>query len=362
MSKNNKLITAADMYDVLDAPFKTEKDRIKYMSKAYKNMSIAKAFSVFYNIELSQETKANKSINTINVIEVGNVYTGTVKTFSKCEITFDVPGVKEEIVCRENFTSCMENVQQYLMENDNKLLFEVREKQRGVYVVSVINAYYRAWVNTIEKAIAQEDGIKVHIDELVKGGYLCHTNIWTLEKLTGKPYTSSVFIPGSHIVLNIEHNFEKWLGQDVIIVPQKFVEYRQDLKTGLTERSLVGSRKRVLQLEGIKYMYDIWEEAQTRAKLAELSNSQVTPVVYDGTVTGIINSNKKTGIFVELDGKYITGLMPMDAADLLDYRPGDSVKVVISEFEIQEGKEPFVTNKKKHIVKCNVRPVFAIAE
>jgi hypothetical protein len=103
MSKNNKLITAADMYDVLDAPFKTEKERIKYMSKAYKNMSIAKAFSVFYNIELSQETKANKSINTINVIEVGNVYTGTVKTFSKCEITFDVPGVKEEIVCRENF-------------------------------------------------------------------------------------------------------------------------------------------------------------------------------------------------------------------------------------------------------------------
>ena len=177
-----------------------------------------------------------------------------------------------------------------------------------------------------------------------------------------QPYTSSVFIPGSHIVLNIEHDFEKWLCQDVIIVPQKFVEYRQDLKTGLTERSLVGSRKRVLQLEGIKYMYEIWEEAQTRAKLAELSNSQVTPVVYDGTVTGIINSNKKTGIFVELDGKYITGLMPMDAADLLDYRPGDSVKVVISEFEIQEGKEPFVTNEKKHIVKCNVRPVFAIAE
>ena len=97
MSKNNKLITAADMYDVLDAPFKTEKERIKYMSKAYKNMSIAKAFSVFYNIELSQETKANKSINTINVIEVGNVYTGTVKTFSKCEITFDVPGVKEDV-------------------------------------------------------------------------------------------------------------------------------------------------------------------------------------------------------------------------------------------------------------------------
>jgi ribosomal protein S1 len=361
MSKNNKLLTAADVFDVLDCPFKNEKERIKYMSKAYKNMSIAKSFSIFYGVELSQETKQNKSINTINNIEVGNVYTGTVKTFTKNEITFDIPGVKEEIVCRENFSTCMENVQQYLLENDNKLLFEVREKQRGSYVVSVINAYYRAWVNIIEKSMVQEDGIKVHIDELVKGGYLCHTNIWTLEKLTGKPYTSSVFIPGSHIVLNIEHDFEKWLGQDVIIVPQKFVEYRKDLKTGLTERSLVGSRKRVLQLEGITHMYNIWEETQTRAKLAEMSNTEVTPVVYDGTVTGIINSNKKTGIFIELDGKYITGLMPMEPEDLLDYRPGDVVKVVITEFEVQEGKEPFVTNKKKHIVKCNVRPVFALA-
>jgi ribosomal protein S1 len=361
MSKNNKLLTAADVFDVLDCPFKNEKERIKYMSKAYKNMSIAKSFSIFYGVELSQETKQNKSINTINNIEVGNVYTGTVKTFTKNEITFDIPGVKEEIVCRENFSTCMENVQQYLLENDNKLLFEVREKQRGSYVVSVINAYYRAWVNIIEKSMVQEDGIKVHIDELVKCGYLCHTNIWTLEKLTGKPYTSSVFIPGSHIVLNIEHDFEKWLGQDVIIVPQKFVEYRKDLKTGLTERSLVGSRKRVLQLEGITHMYNIWEETQTRAKLAEMSNTEVTPVVYDGTVTGIINSNKKTGIFIELDGKYITGLMPMEPEDLLDYRPGDAVKVVITEFEVQEGKEPFVTNKKKHIVKCNVRPVFALA-
>ena len=34
--------------------------------------------------------------------------------------------------------------------------------------------------------------------------------------------------------------------------------------------------------------------------------------------------------------------MPVDAIDLLDYKPGDKVKVKISEFEIQEGKDPFV--------------------
>ena len=33
----------------------------------------------------------------------------------------------------------------------------------------------------------------------------------------------------------IERDFEKWIGQDVVIVPQKFVEFRKDIRTGETE-------------------------------------------------------------------------------------------------------------------------------
>ena len=109
-------------------------------------------------------------------------------------------------------------------------------------------------------------------------------------------------------------------------------------------------------------MFDLWNDFETKKKLASLANvDEVKSDVYAGTVTGIINSNKKTGIFVELDGKYITGLMPMDVVDLLDYKPGDSVNVRISEFEVQEGKDPFVLNKKNQVIKCNVRPVFELA-
>jgi len=356
--QKEKLITAKDVFDVLDSPFKNDRERIKYTSRAYKNMSIAKAFAVYYGVELSNEIKSDRSINTVNNIEIGKVYTGVVRSISKSGIVFDVPGVKEEIISKENFASCLENVQQYLLTHDNKLLFEVREKNRGQFVVSVINAYYKAWVNMIEKAIDREDAIQVHIDELVKGGYVCHTAITPLEQLTGKNYTSSVFVPGSHIVLNIEHDFEKWVGEDIMIVPQKFVEFRVDNKTKLVENSLVGSRKRVLQIMGTKNMYDIWEDYETTRKLAELSGKEVKGAALDGTVTGIINSNKKTGIFVELDGKYITGLMPVDPIDLLDYKPGDKLKVRITEFEIQEGKDPFVFNRKKQVVKANVRPVF----
>ena len=358
---NSKLLTNADVYDVLESPFADEKDRIKYISKHYGNMSIAKAFSVYYGIE-DIDVKGNRNVNTVNTIELGKIYTGTVKEFTKSIMTFDIPGVKEELICKEPFATCIDSIRNYLLTHDNKLMFEVREFDHGKYYVSVINAYYKSWFNMIQKAIEHEDGINVHIDELVKGGYVCHTNITTLCELTGKNYTSSVFIPGSHIVLNIERDFEKWIGQDVMIVPQKFVEFKKDIKTGMTENSLVGSRKRVLQILGMKNMFDIWNDVETKKKLASIANkTEVKSDVYEGTVTGIINSNKKTGIFIELNGKYITGLMPIDSSELLDYRPGDDISVRISEFEIQEGKEPFVINKKNQIVKCNVRPVFELA-
>lgn len=369
MVKTQKLITAADNFDILDMPFKNERERIKYMSKAYKGMSISKAFAVYYGMEVAKEIQYNKTVNNIINIEVGKIYTGSVISIDKTGIVFDMPGIKEEIICRESFGSCLENVEAYLATHDNKLMFEIREHKNSQYVVSVLNAYYKSWVNMINKAIDHEDTINVHIDNLVQGGYVCHTDITPLCELTGKKYTSSVFIPGSHIVLNIETDFEKWIGEDVVIVPQKFVEFRRDIRTGLIENSLVGSRKRVLQVIGMQNTYNIWEEAETRRKLLEMSSGKedtekkyLDGMYYEGTVTGIINSNKKTGIFVELNGKYITGLMPLDATELLDYRPGDVIMVGIKEFEVQEGKEPFVLNKRGNVVKCNTRMVFKPAK
>lgn len=359
-NKNTKnLLTYSDIYGDNEFPmFKTDKERINYMKKAYGNMSIAKSFSIFYGIEVSPETKQNKQINNVVTIELGQVYSGVVKSFDKNGIVFELPGVKEPIISKENFNDCAAEVNAFLTTHGNKLLFEVREHKNNQYIVSVISAYYKNWFNTINKAIQYEQGIKVHIDSLVKGGYICHTNITTLCQLTGKNYTHSVFIPGSHIVLNIERDFEKWIGQEVMIVPQKFVEFKKDFKTGYVENSLVGSRKKVLQIYGMNNIHEIYN----KYVLAK-TNDNVTykPEIYDGIVTGIINSNNKTGIFIELNDKYITGLMPIDASDLLDYKPGDPVKVKISEFEIQEGRDPFIYNKKGILLKSNVRPVFELA-
>ena len=70
----------------------------------------------------------------------------------------------------------------------------------------------------------------------------------------------------------------------------------------------------------------------------------------------------KEAELAELNDKYITGLMPIDSMDLLDYKPGDQIKVQVKEFEIQEGKEPFVLNKRGQVTNCNTRCVFEIAQ
>lgn len=360
----SKLLKYADLEGDIFSGFKNDRERIKYMKKAYGHMSLAKSFSVFYGEEISQETKNNPVINNIVNIELGKVYLGEVESFNKTNMTFTIPGVKEELYSNENFTTCYDQIQAYLATHDNKLAFEIREKRDNKYYVSVIQGYYKLWANKIMKNIERQQSINVHIDDLVKGGYICHTDIDDLNTLTGRKYTHSVFIPGSQIVLNIEHDFEKWIGEDIDIIPQKFVDFKT-IGYGpskLVEKSLVGSRKLVLQIQGTKNLYDIYNDTEIKKKLQDSGkNVSYEETIYDGTVTGIINSSKKTGAFVELDGKYITGLMPVDSFDILNYKAGDKIKVKIKEFEIQDGKDAFVTNKKGIVIKCNTRPVFELA-
>lgn len=348
-----KLLVAKDLDDA--AVFTKERDRIRYMSNNYGQMSIGESFKKFYELD---EDLDNVSVSAVDVpdFELGNCYIAEVKEIDKHGITFDMPGIKDEIICKENFNGCMDHVQNYLLNHDNRLLFEVRSHEKGKYIVSVINGMYKLWKHAIEESIYKKNAIEVHIDSLTKGGYLCHTSISTLKELTGKDYTHSVFIPGSAIVLNIENDFERWIDEDVLIIPQKFVEFRTNYREGVVENSLVGSRKLLLQMKGNIHLFEIYN----RYLLTKSENFKVEPESLQGHVTGIINSGKKTGVFVELDGMYITGLMPVDKMDLMNFKPGDAVTVYPMDFEIKEGQEPFVTNKKGDIIRCNTRVVFGL--
>lgn len=352
INQGRGLVTAQMLEDSFSNPFKNDRERLKYMKQNYGHLSITEAFGAFYGKDLPKELKKNKKINNPVNITLGEVYKGNVLSLNKTDIRFEVPGCKDEIICKEDFSDCQDAIRNYLLNHNNELLFYTREKTDGKWYVSIYEAYYKAWQKIIEKAMEQKNSIMVHIDSLVKGGYMCHTNIWTISELTGKLYTSAVFIPGSNIVLNIENDFTKWLDQDVEVIPQKFTKFRSFGKPA--ENSLMASRKMVLKIHGMKNMYDIYQ----KAKLVDNPYIKYTPETFVGKVTGIINSNKKTGVFLEIEDKYITGLMPVDSSRLLNYKPGDYVTVVIKEFECIEGQDPFVIDRNNILRKCNVRPVF----
>lgn len=360
MSNKPKVVYGTlDNIDVF-TEWKTERERIKMNSIKYKKKNIVEAFTDFYGADVinsNLDKKSIKSISTFNILEVGKVYHGTVKCINKDGIEFDVLGVKESVRSTENFSDCIDSINRYLEKHHNQLFFEVREIKKNEINVSVANGYYKRWVEHLDVVRNNGDAIKVHIDSLTQGGYLCHCIIPELCELTNKEYTSSVFIPGSQIVLNIEKNFEKWVGEEVLVVPKNFVQFRPVDINGrqFTENSLVGSRKEVLQILGMQNLYQLW----ITYALAQKDNVSWTPEVLDGVVTGIICSNKNQGVFVELDGKYITGLLPTQK--YIKYKQGDPIKVKIKAFETQEGKRAFEANKKGRLVKSNTRVVFELA-
>lgn len=357
----NKITKTQAEDDVFASSFLEGQNKIKVLSKEYKDLTLQQAFAVYYGYETPGEVDRKEIIMTLpKTIKVGETYCGELDEVSPRYITFKLPGIKEEIVCKENFNDCLVNIQNYTLTHDNKLLFEVRQKVDNKYIVSISQAYYKKWQKSINKAIKDENGITVHIDTLVHGGFVCHTPINDLVELTGRNYTHTVFIPGSQIVLNIEHDFEQWIDQDVMIVPQKFTVFKENYKTGETENSLVGSRKRVLEIEGMVNIFNIYNDWYAHQALDNTGSDWVSES-YPGTVTGVINSKNKTGVFVELTNLSITGLAEIDASDLLDYKPGTQVNVRIKKFDVKEGYDPFIVNKKtSKIVRANVRPVFEI--
>ena len=338
--------------------FKSEKNRISYISNAFGNLSIADAFAKYYNKKKSKDV--SPAVNNVITMEVGQVYLGNIKDLEKGNITFELPGVNEEIICNENLNAHLDALRNYALNHNNTMYFEVREITNDRIYVSVLNGYYKLWEYKVISQGQQRLPIKVHINNLIKGGYSCSTKIDELNNLLGTDnYICNVFIPGSHIILNIETDFEKWLDEDVYIIPDKFIDFKVDKFNNQVEKSLIGSRKKYLQFKGEESIYKLYQQHQL---IQKLSGSQ-SDIKLEGKVTGIINSTNKTGVFIEIPDMYITGLMPLEnSIDLVNYRPGNEISVKIKEFEVQEGQQPFVMNKDgKTINKCNTRIVFDVA-
>ena len=341
--------------------FKTERERIKFYSQKYKNTSISDAFNDVYNVKLKSDVP---DIECQATLKVGQVINAKIQSISKGNVTFDSISIKEPLICRTNLYR-FKKFQDYLPLQPVDL--KVIEKTDRGYIVDPMLPIFEGWLNpilkdpTIQYDIKEPNLVYVENLHLVAGGFLGKVQVECLSEFVGEPQYIEAFIPGSQIVLNIESNFERWIGKTV---PAFVTNYIQ--KPGIGKgMSLICSTKQYLKYLGDLEKIDIFKAWSDAGPIWD----KITELRFEGVVTGVINSAKKCGVFVEIPQHYITGMLSMKPEDLVNYKPGQKVTVKITGFEeemvwnkvVQQMQHaiPYVIENNK-LRECSLKPILEL--
>lgn len=343
--------------------FNSDAERIKEYSKRYKNMSIVEAFEHAYGITIGQVKEVVN--DTPSEIKVGDEIMLNILSITKNHVEFDAANYKAQIASSVNLHK-YDRFKHNLPTDPVKVLVMDVQKDRVTVdpLAPVINDFLNPILRdkNIQKVIGAPRTVKVKNLQLTKGGFTGKAVLPAVSKFVGEEYTVDVFIPGSQIVLNITDNFEQFIGKEVDAF---IINYMT--KPGSNALSLVASAKELIKFRGECTLIDMFKSWCEEGQLwKETENS-----VFDGRVTGVINSSKKCGVFVELPGLNMTGLVPVEASELVNYKADSPVKVKITGFD-EEKKYNSITKQMEHVdpyiiedgclVRCNLKPVLTFAE
>ena len=337
--------------------FKTEKERIRAYSKRYANMSISEAMC-----GIKEET--------INIPQLP--VTPVVNGIYKARITkhgdyVSVHGLsaKEQVICRNNLKRYT-NMEMTDREIDVKVV--AIDKLRQTITIDVLQPLFENWINsimedkTIQYNVKAPKVVSVSNLRLGNGGFIGKAEIQAISELIGEPYYVDAFIPGSQIVLNIENDFNRWNGATV----DTFVAGYTTRPDSVNQMSLICSRKALLNFSGNLTKIELYGDYCSQGKKWKA----FTKSSFVGTVTGVINSSKKCGVFVELPLFNITGMINMEPERLVEFKAGDEVSVRITDFEQMLEYDPSTGNmvhqepykiENNCLKSCILKPVLELA-
>jgi ribosomal protein S1 len=343
--------------------FSSDSKRIKAYSKRYKELSIVEAFEKAYDMSIG---KVKSLVNDVpSEIKVGDELMFRIQSITKNHIEFDTANHKSQIV------SCV-NLHKYNRFKHNLPLDPVKVHVMSVTkdkvvvdsLAPVINDYLTPILENknVQKVIGKPMSVRVKNLQLTKGGFTGKAVLPTVSEFVGEEYTVDVFIPGSQIVLNITDNFEKFVGGEVDAF---IINYMT--KPGSNALSLIASAKELIKFRGeckLIELFNAWcEDSQLWKTFSQTS--------VEGRVTGVINSSNKCGVFVEIPSLDMTGLVPVDADKLVNYKVNSTVNVKITDFDEEKKFNP-ITKQMEHVepyiiedgclVRCNIKPVLTFAE
>lgn len=337
--------------------FKTEKERIRAYSKRYANVSISEAMC-----GINEET--------INIPQLP--VTPVVNGIYKARITkhgdyVSVHGLsaKEQVICRNNLKRYT-NMEMTDREIDVKVV--AIDKLRQTITIDVLQPLFENWINsimedkTIQYNVKAPKIVSVSNLRLGNGGFIGKAEIQAISEFIGEPYYVDAFIPGSQIVLNIESDFNRWNGATV----DTFVAGYTTRPDSVNQMSLICSRKALLNFSGNLTKIELYGDYCTQGKKWKA----FTKSSFVGTVTGVINSSKKCGVFVELPLFNITGMINMEPERLVEFKAGDEVSVRITDFEQMLEYDPSTGNMVHQepykiengcLKSCILKPVLELA-
>lgn len=326
-----------------------EGKRVKHFTEKFKSKSLIESFeSVYPELCLSGVAFKN-DVNTVHKeLQPGEIVDLEISTLGKTSTTFSAFGVKENIASRQ-VLSKYAAIKNALAENPGHPLSvtaQIISNEKGQVYVDVVKPIYNDWVKQVLSSSSKQLGIVQTVEDLqlVRGGYVGKINVKNVESLTGNPYYVDAFIPGSQIALNIEKDFDKWVGKSVDV----FVT-NQSIKGD--NESFVCSRKNVLQFMGSTYLIQLYNLLEMGGELSKDPTQ--------GVITGILHSAKICGVFVEVPSLNITGLVEMPAKELASHGFGKEVTVQLLKLDVPSNQVAYKVNKGK-LVYCNIKPVFKL--
>jgi len=317
----------------------SEQSRIRNNSVKYKDAEIEDAFADYYKIKNLKKSKIKSAAPpTFNIGEYVNL---TITGLDKKHIIFDQTNFKEEIKCTVNLAQYprFKNFSEPI-----ELTCRVVSKTDNAVMVDPIYWFYDQFLTVYVKDMSYQYNIKERFTpftarnlKLVRGGFMGSLRLDNASDFFGKDILLDVFIPGSQIVVNVEKDFERWVGQDVPFYIINLIE-----KPGTDNKVVVGSPKEYYRLNSRIALMDTFSHyCMDDDTWKELTNKEL-----DGIVTGVVHTSSKCGVFVEADSQ--TGMIECDPDEILKYKAGQGVKVKYNGFNELMKYNPMV-DQYQHI-------------
>lgn len=348
--------------------FNSDSKRIKVMSRRLKHFDIVEAFKQVYGDEVGSDSPLSDLARHVPTeLREGLIIKLPIKSISKGHVEFDPGNYKNVITSNVNLYK-YQRFKQFIPTFPVDV--EIKKISPDRVVVDPISPMTNKWIDEVAKNPVIQRNIKNCVPitvknlQLTRGGFIGDAVIPTVSEFIGEDFTIRTFIPGSQIVLNITDDFTQFEGKTV----QAFaLNYIDNNKSGW---SLICSVKEYLKFMGDQKLVELFNMWCGGSPDIEARWKDFTSKSFKGRVTGIINSSKKCGVFVEIPEYNITGMIDSTPEEVVKYKPKQEINVRFDSF----AEEMYYNNTMKQmqhiqpyslnndiLEKCSLKPILKFA-